>query len=124
MGVKHVHGGQTKILGIHDYKSKLNWVALLKDETAGEVLRAWREFFAYASSHNVTIRHVLRRRIGDRGGNYGEFRFLSKAKCEDACGIKGFDTTKYAALVCQENWRRRPGRGTRYTDDRGHARCG
>ena len=58
MGVKHVHGGQSKVLGIHDYKSKLNWVYLLKNETTEELLVAWREFAAYAQAHNVTIKHV------------------------------------------------------------------
>ena len=76
------------------------WV-LLDEGWAGA---ATREVDGSAvNPHSDYVSHsVLRRRIGDRGGNYGESRFLSKAEC-DACGIKGFDTSKYAALVCQEN---------------------
>jgi hypothetical protein len=76
------------------------WV-LLDEGWAGA---ATREVDGSAvNPHSDFVSHsVLRRRLGDRGGNYGESRFLSMAECE-ACNIKGFDTSKYAALVCQEN---------------------
>ena len=58
LGISHVHGGQSKVLGIHDHKSGHNWVRLLRNETEGELLTAWREYHAYARSHKVEIRHV------------------------------------------------------------------
>ena len=58
LGVKHVHGGQTKVFGAHDQHSKLNWVKLLKDETGPEIALALREFNNYCISHKVTIRHI------------------------------------------------------------------
>lgn len=35
LGVKHVHGGQTAVLGIHDHRSQLNWVRLLTGYMCG-----------------------------------------------------------------------------------------
>jgi len=32
LGVKHVHGGQSKVLGIHDHFSGFNWVRLLRND--------------------------------------------------------------------------------------------
>ena len=58
LGVKHVHGNQTKVFGIHDQKSKLNWVKLLKDETGPEIALALKEFHNYCTSHKVVIRHI------------------------------------------------------------------
>ena len=58
LGVKHVHGNQTKVLGIHDHYSKLNWVKLLDSETSECICKAWREFHAYCNSKGVTICHV------------------------------------------------------------------
>ena len=58
LGVKHVHGGQTAVLGIHDHHSQFNWVRLLRNETEDEMIAAWREYLNYAKSHNVTIKRV------------------------------------------------------------------
>eukprot|EP00966_Prymnesium_polylepis_P052867 1224635-Prymnesium_polylepis.1 len=58
IGVPHIHGGQRKVLGIHDHFSTLNWVRLLKNETEDELTTAWREFLNYTRSVHVTIRHV------------------------------------------------------------------
>ena len=56
LGVKHVHGGQIKVLGIHDNFSGFNWVRLLRSETADELIIAWREFLNFAKMHKVTVR--------------------------------------------------------------------
>ena len=58
MGVKHVHGSQTKVFGAHDQKSKLNWVKLLPNESGPEIAKALREFNNYCISHKVVIRHI------------------------------------------------------------------
>ena len=58
MGVAHVHGGQTKVIGFHDHFSGLNWVKLLKAEDTENIALATREYHAYCLSHKVTIRHV------------------------------------------------------------------
>ena len=53
LGVKHVHGGQTKVLGIHDHFSGFNWVRLLRNETADELIIAWREYLNFCGMHKV-----------------------------------------------------------------------
>jgi hypothetical protein len=58
LGVKHVHGGQTKVFGAHDLYSELNWVMLMKNESEAEVLRCIRAYHAYCRSENVDIRHL------------------------------------------------------------------
>lgn len=56
LGVKHVHGGQNKVLGIHDHYSKFNFMVLLKNESVEEIIRGWRMFLAYSNSKRVTVR--------------------------------------------------------------------
>ena len=58
LGLKHVHGNQSKVFGIHDQYSKLNWVKLLKDESGPEIAQALKEFNNYCISHKVKIRHI------------------------------------------------------------------
>jgi hypothetical protein len=58
LGLKHVHGGQSKVLGIHDHYSTFNYLVLLKDESTDEIIRGWREFYAYCQSKKVVPRHV------------------------------------------------------------------
>jgi len=56
LGVKHVHGGQTKVLGIHDHFSGFNWVRLLRNETADELIIAWREYLNFCGMQKVVVR--------------------------------------------------------------------
>ena len=56
LGVKHVHRGQSKVLGIHDHFSGFNWVRLLRNETADELIIAWREFINVCNMHKVVVR--------------------------------------------------------------------
>ena len=49
LGVKHVHGGQSKVLGIHDHASGLDWVKLLKREDAENILEGLREFHTFCT---------------------------------------------------------------------------
>ena len=56
LGVKHVHGGQSKVLGIHDHYSKFNFMVLLRNEGVDEIIRGWRLFMAYSNSKHVTVR--------------------------------------------------------------------
>ena len=58
LGVPHVHGGQTKVLGIHDHFSGFNRVRLLRNETAEELIVAWREFLNVCKMHKVVVRRV------------------------------------------------------------------
>jgi hypothetical protein len=58
LGLKHVHGGQSKVWGAHDHKSKLNYVTLLRDESEDEIGRALREFHTYCRSKKVVIRRL------------------------------------------------------------------
>ena len=58
LGVKHVHGGQTTVLGIHDHYSQHNWFALLKDETTESTIEAFELYFAYCQSHGVDLKHL------------------------------------------------------------------
>ena len=56
-----------------------------------------------ACPHSDFVSHsVIRRRIGDRGMTYHESRFMSAAEI-DAFGVKGFDTSKFGALICRDN---------------------
>ena len=56
LGVKHVHGGQTKVFGVHDHFSHLNWVCLLKNESEDEVIRSLGLYHAYCRAQGVEIR--------------------------------------------------------------------
>ena len=58
MGVKHVHGGQSAVLGVHDHYSKYNWVKLLKNETEEEIICAMRDYRNLCIAHKVVLRHV------------------------------------------------------------------
>ena len=58
LGVPHVHGGQTKVLGINDHFSGFNWVRLLRNETAEELIVAWREYLNFCKMHKVIVRRV------------------------------------------------------------------
>ena len=58
MGLAHVHGGQRKILGIHDHYSKFNWVCLLRSESADEMCQAWRQYANVCKMHRIVIRRV------------------------------------------------------------------
>jgi hypothetical protein len=54
LGVKHVHGGQSKVWGAHDHKSNTNFVCLLHDESTEEIARALRECYTYFHSKGAT----------------------------------------------------------------------
>jgi hypothetical protein len=58
LGVKHVHGGQSKVLGIHDHYSTFTWVRLLNNETEGEFIEAWREYDNFCKSVGVCLAAV------------------------------------------------------------------
>ena len=55
MGVKHVHGGQLKVFGIHDHFSHHNWVKLLRDETDESIASALCDYHVYCESKGVKV---------------------------------------------------------------------
>jgi hypothetical protein len=58
LGVQHVHGGQSKVLGIHDHYSTYTWVRLMKNETEDEFITCFREYRNFCSMHGVTPTHL------------------------------------------------------------------
>lgn len=51
---KHIHGGQTKVIGFHDQYSKVDKFYLLEDESMSSTQLAIDKYLAWCSSYNVT----------------------------------------------------------------------
>ena len=56
--VPHVHGGQTKVIGFHDYYSTLDKFYLIPDETSASCAKALCEFLGYCKSHGVSVKRI------------------------------------------------------------------
>ena len=58
IGVKHVHGRQTKVINFHDLCSKFDLVFLLKDESEASIIDAIRKCHAFYRAHGHDIKHL------------------------------------------------------------------
>jgi hypothetical protein len=58
LGVKHVHGGQSKVFGAHDLYSKRDFVMLMNNESESEVLRCLKAYNTFCKAENVSVKHL------------------------------------------------------------------